>query len=578
MNIKPHIILTISIIVIILIYLIYLNFIKKGNIEGFSGLSEYVDPAEKIDTLITSQISKTFEKEIWNNQTVLDALPTAAGINLPVSFAECNAIGSRDLLTQCPVSIWEPPTSDYGFSNVGHIISRNFVKPSIEKIIDYRQPKTPAGTIEKSLDTMLVAGANLKDPEDYIYVGSFGSGEFSYNELSNETYKKKLNDTVTYVVSLINSINAKLNAITSNINLVNASIINKTVIYLNRMLPYINVESANQTTIDNANEILNTTPKNNNNVINTFKKLITNFQTKDKSLSVKINIEKTDFIVENEYITSKLTKDLPGKIRNHISNGVKVDQKSSISGFFYTITFSNIQTVSQSAKIASYTLGDQTVSSANDLESSKFTASPNFQLVIKYTESYWSYRYHTAWSYADARNKRYVDLDKEVDSGITEPIIISNDGSPPITEKIFSYNQNIRREDEDDASHPRKHILEYYKIIPPAILTNTIYGALLDNTNQAFLDGFNTTINQIKTLVPNAFETTYRTLTIWQPVPPKEYVALGFYFTNKGKDNKPSKTGLKCIPKSCAKSFNRRLWRKEDLIFIYKDQTQHLHF
>ena len=586
MKIKPHILLTIFIVVIIVIYLIYLNFFKKDTpeiiSEGFDGLSDYIDPDQKIKTLINSQISKNFEKEIWNNQTVLDALPLDAGVNFPVNFNECKAIGSRDLLTQCPISIWEPPQSEYGFSHIGHVLSRNFVKPSIEKIIDYRQPKTPAGAIEKGLDTMVVAGANLKDPEDYLYVGSFGSGDFSYNELSNETYKKKINQLINYLRLLIENINTKFTTIQNNINTINQAIIDKTMKYLDRMLPYINIIPANQTTIDNANEILNTTDKSKLLKIDIFKKLINNFQNKDKDLSVKINIEKTNFTVDNGYFSPTLTKNLPAKIRNQITNGIKTNEIQSYTNFFYQVSFSDLESVSNNARIAAYTLGDETISSANSAESSQFSASANLQIEIKYRARYWFYTYYTKYNAKNARREKIVDNDQEVDDSTDyEPIIIgNNDGKIPtsgITPTGFNY-YTVRREDEDMANHPRRHILQYYRIKVPKDIYNLFYSDLLDATNQPFYDGFNNTITQIKALVPNAFETTYRTLTIWQPVPPKEYVALGFYFTNKGKDAKPTNTGLKCIPKSCAKSFNRRLWKKEDLLFIYKDQTQHLHF
>ena len=567
---KTHIFLTISIIVIIIIYLIYLNLYKKKNIEGFEGPDDYIDPSQKIETLITTQANNNFDIQIWNNQTVLDSLPVENGVNFPVNLTECKAITSRDVLTQCPISIWTTPVKEYGYNHVGHILTRNFIKPSVEKIIDYRQPKTPAGSIEKNLDTTVVAGANLKDPVDYLYVGSFGKGDFNYDELTKEKYKRNLGQLITYTKNLIENINTKLNTINNNINLINVAIINKMVIYLNRIIPYVNINSANKTTTDNANEILNNIEKYERNPINVFKQLINNFQNPDstKSLSISIKIDKISFTVDNGYLVSKITKNTPAKIRNQILNGIKINEIPSISNHYYVITFSDLQNVSQSPKIAAYTLGDNTISSANNQESSEFTSSLNLQMIIKYSQKYWHFQTNI--------------ISEERDDGITEPIILgSNDGTTNgnyITAKIFLYNQNIKTETDDNPNHPRKNILDYFIIRPPNNIITSINTDLLDNTNRPFFDGFNTTLTQIKAAFPSAFETTYRALTIWQPVPPKDYVALGFIFTNKGKDDKPTNTGIKCIPKTCVKSFNRRLWRKEDLVFIYKDETQHLHF
>jgi hypothetical protein len=72
---------------------------------------------------------------------------------------------------------------------------------------------------------------------------------------------------------------------------------------------------------------------------------------------------------------------------------------------------------------------------------------------------------------------------------------------------------------------------------------------------------------------------TYRALTIWQPIPPPGYVALGCIFVNSSsRVEKPSKDLIACVPKSCAKNFKRRTWIPEDLIFRYTDDTQSLAF
>jgi hypothetical protein len=72
---------------------------------------------------------------------------------------------------------------------------------------------------------------------------------------------------------------------------------------------------------------------------------------------------------------------------------------------------------------------------------------------------------------------------------------------------------------------------------------------------------------------------TYKALTIWQPIPPPGYVALGYVFVNSNlRTDKPAKDLIACIPQSCAKNFKRRTWLPEDLMFRYKDDTQSLAF
>ena len=86
-------------------------------------------------------------------------------------------------------------------------------------------------------------------------------------------------------------------------------------------------------------------------------------------------------------------------------------------------------------------------------------------------------------------------------------------------------------------------------------------------------------INKFKQDFPQFGKTDYNRLSIWQPVPPPGYVALGFVFTNDEEDVKPSTQLIKCIPKSCVKSFKRRPWiPTEDVIFKYSDSTQNLVF
>lgn len=571
---KTHILLTILIILIIVIYLIYLTLYKNKNIEGFEGISDYIEPSKNIETLITTQAGKNFEHQLWNNQTVLDSLPTEEGINLPVNINECKAINSRDILTQCPISIWSLPSNDFGYNHVGHILTRSFVKPNIEKIVDYRQPKTPAGSIEKNLDTMLVAGANLKDPEDYLYVGSFGSGDFSYDELSDATYKKKIGNAQIYLKNFIQNVNAKIDMVNSNINISNQNMATKLAIYANRFLPFVNIDSEDQSTITNLNEIISSVDSSKQNTINILQKLKNNFTNPVNTTSIKLKIEKINYNIINPYLTTKILKSYPGKIRDDVAKGIKISQTPSATGFYYIITFSNLEGISGNPQIAPRALGDTTISTAIDNENSQFTSIEKVQISVKYSKIYWVYRFD--WSDLTIWRRRIVKQDEAIDAKITEPVVIGNDDGTVGNNQRFFYIQNLRVAEEDISR--MRHTIYNFTIKPSFNYIQVINNDLLDGTNQGFYNNFNDTMNQIKTSFPLAFETTYRTLTIWQPIPPRDYVALGFIFTNKGKDIKPTNTGLKCVPKQCVKSFNRRLWRKEDLVFIYKDETQHLHF
>jgi hypothetical protein len=92
-------------------------------------------------------------------------------------------------------------------------------------------------------------------------------------------------------------------------------------------------------------------------------------------------------------------------------------------------------------------------------------------------------------------------------------------------------------------------------------------------------DGFKNTVDMIKRLYPDLTSIDYKRLSIWQPVPPVGYLALGFVFTNDPESTKPSNGLCKCIPENCAKQFKRRQWNPElDLIFRYRDGNQDLAF
>jgi hypothetical protein len=162
---RIHFIIITSLIVLVILYWLYLAYYKNNTIEGF----------DEIKLLIRSRPSSLFdiEDKIWDNHNSLYTFYNNKGKSLPANMTQCNIDnGAENLLKDCPISIWRPVSKE-GYKPVGDVLTRSFIAPNLEIVQDIRKAKLPGANNDKELDTMVVMGAELKSPEDYLYIGSF---------------------------------------------------------------------------------------------------------------------------------------------------------------------------------------------------------------------------------------------------------------------------------------------------------------------------------------------------------------------------------------------------------------------
>ncbi len=563
----------ICIIIIILVYGIYLNINYSKN-EGFVDLNNLGTEADKIEKLIETKDHQHFNVKIWDNEAQLSGIYKDQDI-MPIDFEKCKLIqkDQSKFVNSCPLSIWRP-TPNEGYDSIGDVITKSLRNPLQETIIDVRKPKTPGAIIEKTLDTISVNGSVLVEPEDYMYVGGFGKDvmidRVKKNELFNRHMKK-----ITFYMNLYNkSIEDINNIIISKMKIQNTAVQNSFGSFINQLKKFNQIEPQDKTTIENINNIMNNPSFAQNININYLSSipLSTNQSIRNSKLLVELVNNTVSF--ENQFSVSKLMSGFPNAIKKIIFKEYdpsKETIKFNLNNYIYKIKRINLIPIQKLINNFG-TKSNYYVQHEKDKEEDyslhygvEVPAGVNINLVHNVIEVY---RDKSAWgrfSTASSSGKRKT----------RNKIISTNAGKSNSKDEIILANHDSR----EDGHFKTTQILSMDFSLNPELIEELRSSIVNNDDLAAKYQQLSNAVNDFKLAFPQFNKKDYHRLSIWQPIPPPGFVALGFVFTNDEKDIKPSKQLIKCIPESCAKNFKRRPWiPNEDIIFKYKDATQNLSF
>lgn len=558
----------IGIIIIILVYGIYLN-INYSKMEGFANLNN----PTKIEKLIETKEHQNFNYKIWDNEAQLSGIYKNEDI-IPIDFEKCKLIqkDQTKYINSCPISIWRPTSSD-GYESIGDILTKGLRSPIQETITDVRKPKLPGIINEKTLSTMGVNGSVLVEPEDYMYVGGFGKDimidRVKKNELFNYHMKK-----ITFYMNLYTKYVEEIsNNIINQINIQNKAIQETFGSYISKIKKNNQIEPLNLKTIETISNIINTPTFPQNVNINYLSNIpiSSNMLVRKSKIYVDIISNVTNF--ENPYNISKLMNGFPTAIKKIIFKEYDPSKeiiKFKVPNYIYKISKMNLIPFEKLVNLATRTnvnLIDEKDKEEEYLQhySLGVPAGVNIDIIHNVVEVY---RDKSAWgkfSTASSSGKRKT----------RDKLIVTNAGKPNANDEIILSMHDSR---EDGHLQTTKILSMEFSVNPDAI--EELRSKIINNETLAQkYQQLVTAINNFKLAFPQFNKSDYHRLSIWQPIPPTGFVAMGFIFTNDEKDIKPSKQLIKCIPQSCVKNFKRRPWTpNEDIIFKYKDSTQDLSF
>jgi hypothetical protein len=573
-----HLNIIIGIIIIILVYGIYLN-INYSKIEGFSGLNNLGTSADKIEKLIETQEHHIFNIKIWDNEAQLSSIYQD---NIPTDLEKCQAIqkDQTKFINSCPISIWRASPGN-GYDSIGDILTKSLRSPLQENVIDVRKPKSPGAIIEKTLSSMGVAGSILKEPEDYVYVGGFGKDvmidRIQKNELFNKHMKK-----ITFYINLYNkTLEAKnisiINRIKQKKDLLNGHVAN----YIGKLKDLTQIEPLSNNTKTELGKLVTDMNllQNGNITYLAYTPISTNWGARYNK--VLFDVQENNFAVDNPYSLDKLINGFPTAIRKIIFK--QYDPSSSISNYnfkYYSYSLRNINrlNVDQLPPVLGTRLNihidDENEDEEDDqLKHYSIATPPGINLTIQYIMKE-LYRDKSgdvggfAKSAVTLRKWRGVLKDRDIR-------IVKTIGQPFQGDETMI----IAHESREHGHFKTKIIESMIFSINPDFLQDLKMNILNDSEIKNVYEKIIFSINDFKIAFPQFNKKDYHRLSIWQPIPPPGFVALGFVFTNDEKDIRPSKQLIKCIPETCVKNFKRRPWSSnEDLIFKYKDATQNLSF
>lgn len=563
-----HLNIIIGIIIIILVYGIYLN-INYSKIEGFS-----LDGTEKIEKLIETKEHQTFNVKIWDNEAQLSSIYQ---YNIPTDLEKCKTLqkDQTKLINSCPISIWRTVSVE-GYNSIGDVLTKSLRNPIQENIIDVRKPKSPGAIIEKTLTTMAVSGSILKEPEDYIYIGGFGKDVMIDRIEKNEIFNKHMKK-ITFFLNLYNkTVEVRKNDINTQILNKNQHLIDVVSFYIEQIKTLKQIEPLN----NNVKKVLDKMMTDNVLNINSNISFLANTQvnTNSQKNSVLFNVTNKNVSVDNPYSIETIVNSFPTAVKKIIfkyydpSNMVS---KYDITNYTLQISNMNIVNVDElSSKIATelnFSVAHQEDAKGDELGHYLIKTPAGINIKIFYTVE---------------KLKRVNNISTQLEDVFT----LGN--ARTRYNKTYKDSQiSIGKYLEDDQAMFVKHRSRYighertsnFKSMQFSLNSKVIEEIKLSILNDPEIKDINTklifAINDFKTSFPQFNKNDYHRMSIWQPIPPPGFVALGFIFTNDEKDIKPSKQLIKCIPESCVKNFKRRQWiPSEDIIFKYKDATQNLSF
>jgi len=619
-------IISISLVLLIIIYYIFLVYRKSNkNIEGFE---------DEIKKLIDFTKIKTFSTKIWDNYSHLSGIYNKDGKTLPTNFKECVAIGgTNNSLSNCPISIWRP-NKEEGYTLIGDVMTKLFVSPNNETIKDIRVAKTPGAITDKNLDTVCVIGSELKEPDDYVYVGSFGSGVMINFLEENDKYLRLKRIIKTNYESMIKRQNqllygsdiVNINTTTGIFGKISIGHKHTMTVFAEQLykIGKINVferrdwfkrnytvQAINQETIDNLNEIYTSS----------FKPLTRGWGFRRRSNNEVINfinIQKTKkleplnrFNIHYEIKKNKISIDRPYKFKdffakfsfplvNDIEKIINIDINSineKIEVTYYTFKISNLGIILPILTPANGRQNEVTVKYKPDLlhiigsfngfgiNDSGHTHRKSKSWFRRVTKKDKDYYFHSRLSIIPKTQIKlnYTYRFRKARQAITttERILYNSKwpfnrpaGDQNTDKKILSFHKP-----SENWVHPQIERIYDMEFSVKDELINSVSRRVTEDG--IVLKFYNILVDEIKLFAESLRILTdygYRALSIWQPIPPPGYVALGCVFLNSDKTVKPATDLISCIPQNCAKNFKRRPWLPEDLIFKYVDDKQNLSF
>ncbi len=557
----------IAIIIIILVYAIYLN-INYSKIEGFKD-----NETGKIQKLIETKEHQSFNIKIWDNEAQLSSIYTE---NVPTDLEKCKSLqkDQTKLIDSCPVSIWRTVSVE-GYNSIGDVMTKGLKNPLQENIIDVRKPKLPGIINEKTLTTMGVSGSILMEPEDYIYIGGFGKDvmidKIEKNELFNKYMKK-----ITFFLNLYNkTIEAKTNDITSKIKAKNQELVNHVSNYVEKIKTIIPVEPLN----NNVKKVLNTMITDDILTKDSKISFLANTQVNKVGSQVLFEAKKNADSINNPFNIESIVNSFPSTVKKIIFknyNPSSMIYKYDLSNYIFKISNMeknnmNRQLIEKIATKLNVSVIDNRDKKEDELQHIIIQTPAGINLTIKY-------------------KLRIITRDNSPYGGIAGFFKEGSVKGLSIYEydkQSVSIGQYMKTDETMFSIHePREkghsnlsNIISMEFSLNPEIIEELKMSVINDAEIKDVNNKLIFAINDFKTAFPQFNKKDYHRLSIWQPIPPSGFVALGFIFTNDEKDIKPSKQLIKCIPQSCVKNFKRRQWMpNEDIIFKYKDATQDLSF
>jgi hypothetical protein len=551
----------ICIIIIILVYGIYLN-INYSKIEGF-GIGETV----KIEKLIESKEHQNFNIKIWDNESQLSSIYKDS---IPIDLEQCKAMqkDQTKFINSCPLSIWRS-SSTGGYDSIGDVLTKSLRSPLQENIIDVRKPKIPGAIVEKTLATIAVSGSILKEPEDYIYIGGFGKDvmidRVKKNELFNFHMKK-----ITFYIYLYNKTITDLNnTIINKMKIQNNVVQNSLGSYIAQLRKYNQIEPKDRTTIQNINNIINTPSFSQNININYLASVPISTNRSIRNSKLFIEIVDNTALFENPFSISKLVNGFSNSIKKIIFQNYdqsKETTKFKLQNYIYKITRIDLIPIQKLINNfgTRFNVSINYEGDENEDISQHYAvgvpAGVNMNLVHNVSQAY---------------RKKYGLIKGK--KQFRDKIIVSNIGKLNEYDEVILSNHEARENEIDHFQTTRIISMDFF--MNPQLIEE-LRSEIVNNEDLATkYQQLTNAINDFRIAFPQFNKNDYHRLSIWQPIPPPGFVALGFIFTNDEKNIKPSKQLIKCIPESCAKNFKRRPWiPNEDMIFKYKDETQNLSF
>jgi len=594
---ETYIIISISLVLLIVIYWVFLVYMKSNkNIEGFDN---------EIRKLIDFTKTKAFSTKIWDNYSYLNGIYLKKNLPLPSNLNECLiSTGMNNATTNCPISIWRP-NIEPGYNLIGDVMTRLFVSPNNETIKDIRVAKIPGAITDKN-------------PEDFIYVGGFGNGVMINMLEQNDKYLRLKQIIKSNFSKLIEQQNQIIYGSTNNTGtggikgtLNSGDLLNKDFFaeQLYKISKSYGVQPLNQDTINNFKEIydiykpgagfFNKNATEQNNCIKFINILKIRELTPINSSNIQYEINKNVLTISNPYSLKTLFSKISIDISNDIEKIFKTDSIfDKIELSYYTFKINNINIIPTSLTPENANQSEITIIYKADklhiigVENgyslgTEIRGHTHRKGVPRKTKLDDNYYFHSKLPIIND-----YSLNTEINLNYLYKL---RDNSPVnITDRILQ-NSKWPVIDNNNQSYLEKTILSFHKPreqwVHPQILdiysisysiNQDIYNTIIDkisgkdatlSNSEEILKYYLILVNEIKSFAETSgllTDNNYRALSVWQPIPPSGYVALGCVFLNSDEKVKPSNDLIMCIPQNCAKSFKRRPWLPEDLIFKYE--------